>query len=812
MVPRLRSIGQDIGSAWLSVRRSPRFAVAIVCSVAIGIGGTLVSLSVLDRLLFRAPPGIAHPGQIRRVLVRERFTRNNAAVLRSSVSFPDLVDIARAVDGRVAGYATTPNRALEGQERSVSLSYVTSGFFDLLGIVPYRGRFFDTEESSGHPLRVEPVVLSYHLWDGAYGRDPDILGKHLKVNGNAFVVVGVGPPGFRGPDLAGVDLWATISSRASASNENWISDRGSRFLSVLARATSGVSLKALGERIRATYASVRADQGWADSSMQVVFAPLLLARGPEPLRPVETRNLSLAKRLAGVSVVVLLTTTLNISILFLMRAVRRRRELAVRLALGASRSQLCVLYLTESLLLALFGGTAASLIAWWGTQLFQTTLLSNVDWAASGLDHRMIFMAVALSAVVGVGASVAPAIFTQRSTMNVLRTEGSSVDAGGSRARFYLLGLQTALCVVLVSFGAAFLQSLRRISAADFGFEPDRLVAVVGRLGYANALRDVVAPIRSLPSVVSISESADDIAPGRMRAAFGLRGGPPLAPDLWPSYSLVGPEFFETAGLRITRGRPFSVADAATTEQVIVVTERAARELWNGRDPLNDCAFVLADFKNCRRVVGIVKDVRWDLSLDPPAHFYVPITQAHVSAARFLYVRLARKPDQQDIAAINHVARLAISSAAARPSVLSTAALLDPQIKPLRAASFLFLAFGALALFSAAAGIYGVVSYDLDQRIRELGVRIALGAESHHVVALVTKRGVKALSLGLMGGLAGVAMFGPIVAAFLFDTSPYDLRILMVVSSTILIVAAAAIGVPVFRALRLDPVIALRID
>jgi len=606
-----------------------------------------------------------------------------------------------------------------------------------------------------------------------------------------------------------VDLWVPLSARGP-SNEGrsgWATNRDSRFLSLLVRLGPGQNRDRVLTRLSAQYA--QSQRGFV-STAQIVSEPLLEARGSQSLGPIRDRSVSLATRLVAVALSVLLVTALNVAALFLMRAVRRRHEIAVRLALGMSRMRLASQLIVESMVLAAVAGTASVVVGWWGSTLLRTTLLSTVHWPASGIDRRIVIMAAVLAVVIGLAAGLFPVFAARRYSANALKLDTSSVDRSGSRVRAILLGLQTALCVVLITFAGSFLQSLRNITDTNLGFDADKLIMIVGRIGGGTAAQDVAAAIQSQPFVSSVANAMADVAPDRARGRFAIRGHPPVPDALIPSHNLVSATYFSTVGLTMVRGRPISAADVAGSEPVVVITESMAQAFWPSRDPLGECVFAVGNTDICRRVVGIVRDVRWQLAGAPAPHFYLPLAQFGGDPGRYWLVRTRGGVRPEDAAQIERIARgVDVTS---RPGVSVVRELLAPQIKPLRAASTLLLVFGLLALFLAGSGVYGLVTSEMSQRTRELGVRMALGAETRDVVRLVLASGTRVLAIGIVGGLVGAILGGRLIAAFLFNTSPYDPIVIGVVVVITAVTSLVAMVVPGIRAARLDPVAALRAE
>jgi hypothetical protein len=367
-----------------------------------------------------------------------------------------------------------------------------------------------------------------------------------------------------------------------------------------------------------------------------------------------------------------------------------------------------------------------------------------------------------------------------------------------------------ALCVVLITFAGSFLQSLRNLTDTNLGFDADKLIIIVAPFGGASAAQDLAASIQSQPFVSSVANAMADVAPDRARGKFAIRGQPPVPDALIPSHNLVSSTYFSTVGLTVVRGRAISADDVVGSEPVVVITESMAQAFWPGRDPLGECIFAIGDNDVCRRVAGIVRDVRWQLAGAPLPHFYLPLAQFRGAPSRYWFVRTHAGVKAEDVAEVERIARG--MDVVSRPGVSVVRELLAPQIKPLRAASALLLVFGFLALFLAGSGVYGLVTSEMSQRTRELGVRMALGAETRDVVRLVVASGTRVLAIGIVAGLVGAVLSGRLIAAFLFNTTPYDPLVIGIVVVITTLTSLAAMAVPGIRASRLDPVAALRAD
>jgi predicted permease len=556
-----------------------------------------------------------------------------------------------------------------------------------------------------------------------------------------------------------------------------------------------------------------------DQSSEIVSASIFAARGPAlkgvsvlRIPGMSERSLAVLPRLAGVALVVLLIAVANAASLLLMRAMRRRREIAIRLALGITRPRLIGQLMTESTLLALVAGGAALVIAGWTGGALRSQLAS-FRWTDTVVDERVIWFVVLVAVLAGAAAGLAPAVFALRADISASLKSGGSPTT--STLRSTLLVTQAALCTLLLACGGAFLQSARRAGEFDRGFDVERTIQVSIPAYDADAeqrLARITERIRDMPGV--------EVA-GRTFIALDQVGlltkvGPTYRDTIGvgprgPSLEFVGADFMRAAGFRVLAGRPLGESDAFA--RVAVLNESLAEALFARGGAVGACVYVREPDSPCREVIGVVGDVRWDAAEQPRYRVYVPVTQAWTVPPRalipnYMYVRTRTASTVDDVTRL----RSLIGRMMSHPAELSITRVVDrlrPQLRPWRLAATLFLVLGALGLLAAAAGIYGLVAYDVTERTRELGVRIALGARSTSILRLVVGSGLRVVLLGVASGAAATLSLGPLVASVLFATTLYDP---VVLGTTGLILAGAA-GVasllPALRATRIDPAVAL---
>ncbi len=825
---RLDNLSQDVRYAWRTTAAEPGFAAVIVAVIALGVGANAATFDILDRLLLRGPEHVHEAREVRRLYTtvdvpgQGPFTGDSFGY----VVYTTLREGARSFRG-VAAYSSARAATLGSGEAAeeVRQADVSWDFFPLLGVRPALGRFFDrAEDRPGDAARV--VVLGDALWRGRFDADPGVLGRTVTLNGTPYTVVGVAPPGFTGVELARVDAWVPMSLRSATVSEDWQTTRNAQWLRIAARLAPGVSAVAADAEATAAVRAVFA--GTEDS----------LATGAASLRPLwfdrggnEGMEVRVARWLDGVAIVVLLVACANVANLLLARAVRRRREVAVRVALGVTGARLLRLLLAQSVLLAGLGGAAALAVVPIASKLLRTTLLPNVEWSRSPVDARVLAVALALTVAAGVLTGIAPALLARRA--DVLADLRSGVREGGgrgSRLRTVLTVAQAAFSVLLLVAAGLFLRSLSAARAVDLGVEPARILTVHTKWPRVvasllvppnDAVRDrsrafyeeALARTRQLPWVESAAIAVGTPFNSSFTVELAVPGWPklPELPGGGPYVQAVSSRYFATAGLRLLRGRDFGAGDRAGSEPVAIVNATMASTLWPRAEALGKCLKIgdPATAPPCAQVVGVVEDAhRFSLEEPPAMQYYVPFGQEEGFGGTALLVR-PRGPAERWVEVLRRELR-GVDPTALWVEVESLQASVDPEIRPWRLGATLVGVFGALALLIAAIGLYSLIGHMVASRAHELGVRVALGARRGDVLWLVLRRGLGLAALGLAIGVALALAAGGAMRDMLFQTSPRDPLVLLAVVGTLLTAALLACLLPARRALAVDPATALR--
>jgi putative ABC transport system permease protein len=826
--PFFEAVGQDIEYAVRSLIATPGFTLVALLCLAIGISANTTMFGVADRLFLRPPPGIRDAGQV----VRLYFDREGGSVRTPGggpASFPDFQDLRGGNGGAFSGVAAfSPARYSYGTgsaARELFAENVSASYFDVLRTRPAIGRFFRSDEDSvaaSHPV----VVVSYGFWEREFGGDPNVLGKVVTLDGRQFTIVGVTERGFSGFNLQPLDVWVPIHEMTLDLGPDMLTERHAIWVNLIARLAPGVSRSEA--MSRASGAKQAIDPIAArdlDPHVRVVTGPLLEADGPMR-RPQDT----IALWLSAAVVLVLLIACANVANLLLARGARRRREIAIRLSLGAGRGQLVRQLFVESLVLALIGGALGLLLSLWSSRAVG---LLDLPASASVLDARALMFTAAVSVVTAIVFGLAPALINTRLELASSLKE-SPLRSGGGRPRLQtsLLVVQAALSMVVLAGAGLFVRSLRNIRAVDLGMDADHIVVAsvsVPNSGYdslalASLYDRAVERLSTIPGVVGVSYEAMSPFRGILAIPVRLPGQDSTTGDRrTPSVNFVGPDFLRANGTALRSGRDISIQDRAGTMPVAVVNETMAKRFWPGQNPLGQCMKIALGRRPvssvpCTYVVGVMADGKYVRISEDQLSFYVlpnsqqklPVGPHQMGPPPTLVIRGTGDPHR--LVPQVRQAMQAVAPDLPAVDVHAIADVIDPEIQPYRIGAVLFTAFGLVALFLAAIGLYGVVSYVVAQRTREVGVRLALGARGSDVRALILRQGMAPALLGTALGLLGAAYVTRFFRSQLYGVSPIDPATLVTAALGLCAVAVLACYLPARRAAGVDPVIAMRAE
>ena len=818
---RFEAVWQDLSFAARQLRRAPGFTLTVVLTFAVAIAANATMFGIVDRLLLRPPIYLAAPERTHRVYLQRRSPEGEER-LDNNISYTRYLELRagapRGLDETAAFFSTELVVGRGDAARELRSGLVSASLWRMFDVRPVLGRVF-TDAEDRTPAGEPVAVLGHAFWQSEFGGDPAVLGRRLDVGGRAYTIVGVAPRGFTGMSVSPVAVFVPITAAASDMfEERYFQGHNVTWMEMIARRRAGVTVEAAQAELTAAYRASMASAPNArpldQSRPRALLASVIFDRGPK-----RGDNARVATWLAGMSVVVLLIACANVANLLLARARRRGREIAVRVALGVGRGRLVAQLLTESVVLGLLGGLAGLALAYWGGGVLRATLLPDVDWSGGTLDGRMLAVTAAAALTAGVLAGLAPAVqSTAPAIGDALKTGARAGASRRSGTRTTLLVAQVALSVVLLTGAGLFVRSLQNARSLDLGYDSARVLyaspemrggglspteqaaltqRMIERAAELPAVEHAAAT-RSVPFWMTWQE--DLFVPG-IDSVFRL--GDFLT-------NAVSPDYFATMGTRILRGRGITEADRRGAPLVAVVSETMARTLWPGADPIGRCIRVGADTMPCSTVVGIAQDIRTgSFGESESRHYYLSRAQLERGEGGVL-VRTRGPAAEHGETVRRELQRLMPGSAFVSARPLQD--LVDVNIRPWRLGATMFAVFGGLALLLAAVGLYGVIAFDVGQRMHEMGVRVALGAQRRDVLRLVVLEGLRLAAVGVALGSALALLGGRYLATLLFQVSPRDPLVIVAGGLTLLAVAVAASVLPALRAVRADPNVALRSD
>ncbi len=810
----LEEIGQDIRFGLRMLRKRPGFTFIAILTLSLGIGANTAIFSLVNTALLRPLP-IAQP---------ERFvalSNTAAGRLFSTFSYPNYKDIQdrAAVFSGLLAYRFAPlSLSHDGLNERLWGYVVTGNYFDVLGLKPARGRLISLDDDrirGGHPV----TVISHQCWQQRFGGSAEIIGKEVIANGRSFTIIGVAPPGFSGTEvIAAPEMWFPMMMQAQLESGNdWLDKREVDNLFVQGSLKPGVSLAQAQAAIDAIAAQLEREFPNNNEGRRVLIAQPGLMNGT-----MRAPVLGFASVLMVVVGLVLLLACANLANLLLARATERRREMAVRLALGAKRFQLVRQLLIESVLLACGGGILGCLLAWWLTGL-ATAYKPPMDVPANfalHLDRRVLLFAFVLSIVTGVVFGLLPALqATKTNLVSALKDEASFGTYRSSWWKNGLIVFQVALSLVLLIGGGLMLRSLQHTETVPLGFEPNNAIAVSFDLrlqGYdaaqgREAEKRLLERVRALPGVKAAGIA--DMIPVDLHftsSSIFIEGQSLERTVNTPRAfsNRVTPGYFGAMQTRIVQGREFVEQDNEQAPRVVIVNETFARRFWPNESPLTKRFRIGGAESPLLEIIGVAQDGKYaGLNEDPKSFVYRPLWQARLSSSS-LIVRAETEP-QSLIAAVRRELQqldpnLPIASTKTMTENLSFALL------PARLAASVLGSFGLLALALAAIGLYGVMSYSVLRRTRELGIRLALGAQVKDIHRLVMGHGINLVLLGVGIGLVVSFAVMRLLKNLLFGVSATDPLTFIIVGAVLLMVALLACYLPARRATKVDPLTALR--
>jgi predicted permease len=814
---------QDLRYAVRGLRATPSFTAVVVLALALGVGANATMFGIIDRLLLRPPPFLAAPSQTNLVYLARTFDGvENFTPNMSYTRYVELTKYTTSFSQTAAFFYfdLAIGTGEETTERRVGM--VSASFWRFFDAPPALGRYFGPSEDRV-PEGATVAVLGYNYWQTRYGGRADILGKSISVGRRSYTIVGIAPAGFVGMDPVGAVVFVPITAGVAdifvaslTDPSTWYTKHNMSWLEVLVRRKSQVSQATadadLTNAYQRSYAAQERATPIAIARPRALIASVLRERGPN-----QSNNSKVATWLVGVSLIVLIIACANVANLLLARAFRRRREIAVRVALGVSRGRLLVQLLTESMVLALLGAAAGLVVAEWGGTILRSAMLPDVEWPSLFADSRMLIFTTLAAMAVGVLTGLAPALLARRTDVSAALKAGAREGTyHRSRTRTTLLVIQGALSLVLLIGTGLFVRSLRNVHALDFGYDAPHVLFVsvemrgvkIDSMPGIALRRDLLERARSLPGIQDATLT--------VAVPFWMSWSDDLFTQTKDSihgdylYNTVSPSYFATMGTRIIRGRGFTDADRDGAPRVLIISQSMARKVFPKADALGNCIRVGADSVPCSTVVGVAEDIV-DRNLGDPAglQYYAPIAQ-NGSVGNGLFVRA--RGDATDMAGTVRRELQRLMPGVSYVTVTPLTKILEPNVRPWRLGATMFALFGGLALLLAAVGLYSVIAYNVTQRSHELGVRIALGAQGRDVLRLVVGSSLRVAIAGTVIGGTIALVAGRFIAPLLYHVSPKDPLIYAMATVTLLGVAVLASLVPARRATRVDPNVALRAD
>ena len=823
--PALEALWQDAIYTLRDLRRHPTFTLGVTLTLALGIGANAAMFSLVDRLLFRPPARMIDPGTVHRVYL---YRTSDGVERETGGQYVRNADIARysTAFSSTATYVLRQLAVGTGEATRVrNIAIVSASFFGFFDAPPLIGRYFTAAEDVP-PTPAPVAVLSRTLWETQFGARRDIIGSTVAIDAVTYTVIGVAPGELVGlwpyePPAAFIPV-ATYA--ASEGHSDWATTYGHAFgLSTIVRRKPNVTVagatadltNALRHSYQAQFTADGRELNLKELRPRAVAGPVLTERGPEPSSVARA-----AVWLSGVTVIVLLIACANGANLMLARTIRRRREIAVRVALGVSRLRLIGQLLTEGIVLAVIGGAGGLALAFWGSRVLRTTFLPDSDHVALFTDPRTLLFVGAVTLGVGVLTGLAPLAHLQRGTVTADLKSGAREGTYHRTAlRSALLLTQSALCVVLLVAAGLFVRSLNHVRDVRLGFEADSVLLVELQM------RDVRVDSAAMVALrLRLLQSTKEV-PGVSHAT--LQESVPFAGmSSWPifvsgidsvsafgefDFNTVSSDYFATMGTRIVRGRGFENTDRENTQRVAVVGQSMAAVLWPGKDAVGQCFRFAADTSPCTYVVGVAEDIHsQSMDAEPKLfYYYLPAAQWRPHDGG-LFVRA-----RGDVRQVLEPLRQRLQADMPGSSFVTVTPLdeiVDLHRRSWMLGARVFTAFGVLALVLAAVGLYSVIAYNVAQRRHELGVRLALGAAKAGIVRLVVTESVKFALFGLVMGCVVSLAGSRWVAPLLFKESPRDPAVFAIVTLVLLFVAIAASWIPALRAAGLDPKTALQSD
>lgn len=801
-------IGRDLNFSCRMLLRNPFYALVAVIAIALGIGANTAIFSVVNAVLLRPLP-FTNPEQLVEVKTQNLSRESEASSGGSPADFWDWQEQSQRFEQMSAIRGGGETLALGEHLEVFPGASVSTNFFDTLGVRPLIGRTFSPQD--GQSNAPGAVVISYGLWQERFGGDSAVVGRVVKTADGSTTIIGVMPPAFKFP--AGAQTW-TPMARDSGEMRN----RANRYFGIIARIGPGQSMESAQAELKTIAA--RLENAYPATNKNVTVS--LVSLRDSLVGKVRSALLILL----GAVCLVLLIACANVASLLLARAESRRKEMAIRRALGASRWRLTRQLLTESVLLALIGGTLGLLLSLWGVDLLMSFLPKDFSPAFQALevhiDKSVLLFTLFASVLTGLFFGIIPAWQSSGPEINEsLKESGRSTEGRRNhRARGLLVIAEVALALVLLIGAGLLLQSFERLRRVDLGFDPHSLLTMPISAPFstypdgasrARLYKQMLERVSQTPGVESVALTCG-VPFGYLNFPFNIEGTPLPSGDAVVRYDSINADYFKTLKARMVAGREFTEYDTENSPKVAIINQALARQYFAGADPLGrQISFNHLGARMKLEIVGIVNDIKQEELQQPTApQIYAPFQQVP-----WLSASLVVRPTGANALAIKEAVQKSIwevdpNQSASKGETLEET--LSSMVAEPRLYTVLLGSIAALALVLSLVGVYGVISYSVAQQTHEIGIRMALGAQEGHVLRMVIKRGMLLVLIGIAIGLGGALAVTRVMQTLLFGVSVTDPLTFFSVSLLLAAVALLACYIPARRATKVDPLVALRYE
>ena len=794
----------------------------VILTLSLGIGANAAVFAVIDRLLLRGPEGVRDAERVARMYRSEG--RENGLMFESSpFDYPAYAALRGGVQrfAGIAAYSFGNGTLGHGAAaRHVAIEYASGSLFSTLGATLARGRSLEGNDdvaTDGPP----PAVISYALWELAFGGADSVLGRRIEIDDATCIVVGVARPGFTGPELAPVDVWLPLRVRGDALDLSYRTDWDGPWLFIVTRLADGVGVVPATREATAVFQHAYAGVDRTTATSSIRLAPLT-----RDAHAHWTREASTSFVIFGLSILVLMIALANTMQLLVARLTRRRGEIAVRMALGASRGRIVGVLITDCIVLAAGSAIGSMAVAAGLSRIIWIRLLPEIAWPTHAMAIR-VCIAGATSAL-AVGATIGLLLWRAAREIDialVLRMSGAARPKNPVR-QSVLAVMQSSLVVVLLALAGLFVRSLIAASGINYGVDSWRTHLATVEWGNSRSTETTPTTAEWNRRLILLREGVERLRAAAPVAAASLvvdmpfHGGPQAR--AWPSDAAVRPSaprrffvyavdagYFTTVGTRISAGRAFGNADEIGREREVVVSREVVRLLWPSQNPVGECLVIGTDSIPCARVVGVAEDVR-DFRGEAPAVMYVPIEQA--TRRRDATVIAIPRQNARDFPGLTRSVLLTLSPDIRYVGVSSLHDAVAPQLRLWELGSLLFGLMGLLALIVASVGMFGLVMSEATARTREMAIRKALGANLYHVLALLLRRSLATTLAAVVVGTGLVIAASGTITPLLFKGSALDSTVLSAVAVVLLSVTVLASLGPALQVNRHSPADSLRLE